>query len=94
MPKPVKKAQKRTMRLRPSDPNRAAQSMLAEHMSRVQGGAADQPVTDPETIIREHMRKIGSKGGKVGGKRRLETMTKKERAAVAKKAAAARWKKG
>ncbi len=31
----------------------------------------------------------GAKGGKIGGKRRLETMTPEERTAVAKKAAAA-----
>jgi hypothetical protein len=39
------------------------------------------------------MAKLGAKGGKVGGKRRLKTMTKAERVAVAKKAATSRWKK-
>lgn len=42
--------------------------------------------------ISEYMAKIGSKGGKIGGKRRLKTMTSEQRRNVAKKAAATRWK--
>jgi hypothetical protein len=40
-----------------------------------------------------YMAEIGSKGGKIGGKRRLSTMTAKERTAVAKKAALTRWRR-
>jgi hypothetical protein len=36
------------------------------------------------------MREMGRKGGKIGGKRSLETMTPEERTARAKKAVAAR----
>jgi len=36
---------------------------------------------------------IGRKGGQIGGKRRLKTMTKAERSKIAAKAAKARWKK-
>jgi hypothetical protein len=39
------------------------------------------------------MSEIGRKGGKIGGKRRLKTMTAAERKKVAAKAARARWKK-
>ena len=39
------------------------------------------------------MATLGSKGGRIGGKRRLETMTPEERSAVARKAAHARWKR-
>jgi hypothetical protein len=43
--------------------------------------------------VSEYFRKLGKKhgsaGGKIGGKRSLETMTKAERTARAKKAAAA-----
>jgi hypothetical protein len=39
------------------------------------------------------MSKLGAKGGKVGGKRRLETMTQDERSAIASKAARAMWAK-
>jgi hypothetical protein len=39
------------------------------------------------------MAQIGSKGGKIGGKRRLQTMTARQRSEVAAKAAKARWSK-
>jgi hypothetical protein len=39
--------------------------------------------------VLEFFRKQGAKGGKVGGKRSLETMTPEERTARAKKASAA-----
>ena len=39
--------------------------------------------------VLEFFRKQGAKGGKIGGKRSLETMTPKERADRAKKASAA-----
>lgn len=41
----------------------------------------------PEVL--EFFRKEGAKGGKIGGKRSLETMTPEERTARAKKASAA-----
>ena len=46
-----------------------------------------------KTLFREIMREIGSKGGKIGGKRSLETMTAEERSARAKKASLAAAKK-
>ena len=46
-----------------------------------------------EAQFKARMRELGSLGGKVGGKRRLETMTAEERSAVALKAVRARWKK-
>jgi len=39
------------------------------------------------------MAAIGRKGGQIGGKRRLKTMTKEQRRKVAARAARARWKK-
>jgi hypothetical protein len=42
-----------------------------------------------KAVFREIMREIGSKGGKIGGKRSLETMTAEERSARAKKASMA-----
>jgi hypothetical protein len=38
------------------------------------------------------MAAIGRKGGQIGGKRRLKTMTKTERSKIATRAAKARWK--
>jgi hypothetical protein len=45
------------------------------------------------TIVQQVMREMGSKGGKIGGKRRLETMTDEQRRRSARKAAKARWAK-
>ena len=44
-------------------------------------------------LISEVMKELGRKGGKIGGKRSLETMTPEERSARAKKAATAAAKK-
>jgi hypothetical protein len=44
-------------------------------------------------LISEVMRELGRKGGKIGGKRSLETMTREERVARAKKASLAAAKK-
>jgi hypothetical protein len=48
---------------------------------------------EKKALLSEIMREIGSKGGKVGGKRSLETMTPEERSARAKKASLAAAKK-
>jgi hypothetical protein len=42
-----------------------------------------------KALFSEIMREIGRKGGKIGGKRSLETMTPEQRSARAKKAATA-----
>jgi hypothetical protein len=50
--------------------------------------------TAPSTSdISRVMSAMGRKGGKIGGKRRMVTMTPEERRAVAQKAAKARWDK-
>jgi hypothetical protein len=43
------------------------------------------------TIVQKVMREMGAKGGRIGGKRRLETMTDEQRRRSARKAAKARW---
>jgi hypothetical protein len=43
-------------------------------------------------LFSQVMAEMGRKGGKIGGKRSLETMTSPERKKRAKKAAKARWK--
>jgi len=45
------------------------------------------------TIVQQVMRDMGRKGGQIGGKRRLETMTDEQRRRSARKAAKARWAK-
>lgn len=51
------------------------------------------PVLDFQAQYKAHMARLGAKGGKVGGKRRLETMTPEERSNAASKAARAMWAK-
>ncbi len=51
------------------------------------------PATPSRSEISRIMAEMGRKGGKIGGKRRLKTMTQAERSKVAAKAAKARWKK-
>jgi hypothetical protein len=45
------------------------------------------------TIVQQVMRDMGARGGRIGGKRRLETMTDAQRTRSARKAAKARWAK-
>jgi hypothetical protein len=45
------------------------------------------------TVVQQVMREMGAEGGKIGGKRRLETMTDEQRRRSARKAAKARWSK-
>ena len=101
MPKPVKKAAKkpaRTPRKPSADPVRRAHQMMDEMAAKqaqkpTEGG---QDVTPPhgdtfEEQYRARMAELGRKGGKVGGKRRLETMTPEERSRMARDAATVRW---
>jgi hypothetical protein len=88
---------------RPSDPNRAAHAQLAEHMARLEspqppwakgfGSAGIEVVTVTHSFedqYKAHMAKLGAKGGKISGAKRME-MPERKRIAIAKKAAAARW---
>ena len=81
---------------RPRDPNQLAAWTVAVSTGQIPAPAPAQPkLTTPATPanISEYMAAIGRKGGQIGGKRRLKTMTKAQRTKVAAKAANARWKK-
>jgi hypothetical protein len=65
------------------DSNQIAAAVVALH--------TEEPPTNA-TLLSKVMAEMGRKGGLIGGKRRLETMTPQERSRVAKKAARARWK--
>jgi hypothetical protein len=54
---------------------------------------APKPLGVTQDEIRRVMSALGQRGGKKGGKRRMETMTQKERSEIAFKAAKARWGK-
>src|SRR5215204_5228305 len=51
-----------------------------------------EPVSSP-SLISKVMAEMGRKGGRIGGKRRLETLTDRRRSQIAKNAAKARWSK-
>ncbi|HEX4784724.1 MAG TPA: hypothetical protein VH350_10300 [Candidatus Sulfotelmatobacter sp.] len=69
-------------------------NVLAHRMVEIISDSQETP-TSPSSpdLISKIMSEMGKKGGKIGGKRRLETMTPEERSAAALKAARARWKR-
>jgi len=71
---------------RPADVNELAHHFV-EDSTRENGDTL--PPTKEQ--ISRFMAEMGRKGGKKGGKRRLQTMTAKERSAIARNAARARW---
>jgi len=79
---------------RPRDPNQLAKWIVDQSTSEtpVQEAAPKAPPVPPASLS-QYMAEIGRKGGQIGGKRRLKTMTKAQRQRVAAKAAKARWKK-
>jgi hypothetical protein len=85
MPKPLKK--KRTP---PSDVNQLARHLV--ELTTAEPETEAPPVITPAALS-AYMAALGRKGGAIGGKRRLVTMTHEERSAVGLKAAKARWKK-
>lgn len=62
--------------------------MVEESTADDSGHSVMEPTSEQ---ISSFMSSMGKKGGKIGGKRRLETMTAEERSAAASKAAKARW---
>ena len=85
MPKRISKAPKKKSK----DLNQTAFAVVQKATELTEAKA---PTFD-KTTISQVMRQLGSKGGKIGGKRRLETMTQKERSEIALKAAKTRWAK-
>jgi len=59
-------------------------------------GATDdtkEPPTPSRSLISQIMAEMGRKGGRIGGKRRLVTLSDRRRSQIAKQAAQARWSK-
>jgi hypothetical protein len=73
---------------RPRDPNQLAKWIV----ERSTGEQKPGPVAVPSDLS-AYMASMGRKGGLVGGKRRLVTMTPAARKRAASKAAQARWGK-
>jgi hypothetical protein len=74
---------------RPADVNQ-----LAHFLGEL---STQEPISETVPIVSSslsaYMSAIGRKGGQIGGKRRMKTMTAKQRSKIAKKAARARWGK-
>jgi len=80
MPKRIKQSN------RPSDVNQLAHRLV--ELSTEEGETTAPPTKAQISVL---MTELGRKGGKIGGKRRLETLSPKRRSEIAKKAARARW---
>lgn len=80
---------------RPRDPNQLAKWIVDQSTQEPQDvDTSIKPAEASTTVnLSDYMAAIGRKGGQIGGKRRLKTMTKEQRRKVATKAARARWKK-
>jgi len=76
-------------------PKRNSRGDVAQNALRVVEEAIGAPLVEKpsRSLISQVMAEMGRKGGKKGGKRRLETMTPEERSQVALKAARSRWDK-
>jgi len=72
---------------RPGDPNQLAK-WIVEHSG---DEAAETPAVPVPSDLSAYMSAMGRKGGRIGGKRRLVTMTPAQRKNAAAKAAKARW---
>jgi len=80
---------KRISKSRPLDINQAAFQMVRRSTQT----EPSEPAPKVSDAVSRVMAAMGRKGGRIGGKRRLETMTAAERQSIAKKAAQARWGK-
>jgi hypothetical protein len=83
MPKRISKKTK-------EDVNQTAYRILQQSIAESEAKAPDPEID--QALRSRVMAEMGRKGGKIGGKRSLETMSAVERKKRAKKAAKARWK--
>jgi len=77
---------------RPRDPNQLAKWIVDQSTAEESSPAQEKPVPVPSDLS-TYMAAMGRRGGQIGGKRRLVTMTAAQRKKAAAKAAAARWGK-
>ncbi len=80
----------------PRDPNQLAKWVVdasTSEDSETSSSSAAFPTSAVPADISQYMAAMGRKGGQIGGKRRLLTMTAAQRKKIAAKAAKARWGK-
>lgn len=84
---------------RSSNPSKSPNKRLdvAQNAKRVMDEALSrldpEPIAMTSATISQVMAAMGRKGGKIGGKRRMETMTPEKRSALARIAVQTRWAK-
>jgi hypothetical protein len=77
-------------------PKRTGKLDVVQNARRVLNEALERAGAEPavnRSMISQVMAEMGRRGGQIGGKRRLETMTPEERKASAQAAITARWDK-
>jgi hypothetical protein len=82
---------------RPRDPNQLAKWIVdtsTSEASETSPSPAAFPGPAAPASLSAYMAAMGRKGGQIGGKRRLVTMTAAQRRKIAAKAAKARWNTG
>ena len=78
---------------RPTDVNQLAYLLVRESTEEKEPEKLPVTLVQVPKAISRVMAQMGRRGGKIGGKRRLETMTPEQRSQVASDAAKARWAK-
>jgi hypothetical protein len=78
---------------RPSDENQAASQMVQRSTAEPEPTPAKKPPIASKAEISRVMAAMGRRGGKIGGKASLLTMTPEQRRERALQAAKARWEK-
>jgi hypothetical protein len=69
-----------------------ARRVVLESIASLEEKPPETEVASEKSVVSKVMAEMGRKGGKIGGKRRLVTMTRSQRSRVARKAALARWR--
>lgn len=68
-----------------------ARRVVLESIGETEPATPAQPAS--RSLVSQVMAEMGRKGGLIGGKRRLETLSDRRRSQIAKQAAQARWAK-
>ena len=71
----------------------AVQNVRRIVLASVEDTAPAQAPPTPKSLISQVMAEMGRKGGLIGGKRRLLTLSDRRRTQIARQAAQARWSK-
>jgi hypothetical protein len=80
---------RRSSKKLPTDPNQLA-AEIVRRSTEESTPEPDRPVPSPISL---YLAKIGRQGGLKGGKARAKILSSKEKSAIARKAAKARWSK-